>query len=127
MKVAIPHWQGRVSPVFDVAGEALVVELVDGAEASRRVLALTGRDLADRAAALVEAGVEVLICGALSRPMASALAAAGVEVIGQTCGDLEQVLEAYRQGRLQQDRFRMPGCCGRRRRRCRRLRGQGGP
>ena len=30
MKVAIPHWQGRISPVFDVAGNVLVVEGLKG-------------------------------------------------------------------------------------------------
>jgi predicted Fe-Mo cluster-binding NifX family protein len=128
MNVAIPHWRGRVSPVFDVAGAAVVVELVDGAEASRRELALHGLQARPRAAALAEAGVELLICGAVSRPMALALSAEGIEVVAQTCGDVEEVLAACRQGRLRQDRFRMPGGCGRGAgRRCRRRRGQAGP
>jgi len=29
MKVAIPHWQGRISPVFDVAGALLLVDVAN--------------------------------------------------------------------------------------------------
>ena len=43
MNVAIPVWQGRVSPVFDVAGQLLVVELHGSAESVRRHGSLTGR------------------------------------------------------------------------------------
>lgn len=116
MKLAIPHWQGRVSPVFDVAGRLLVVAL-DGPEAGRREeVAITEENPYARAALLNRMGVGVLICGAISRPLEMAVSAAGIEVLSQTCGEVEQVLAAYREGRVCQDRFLMPGCCGRRRR-----------
>jgi predicted Fe-Mo cluster-binding NifX family protein len=127
MKLAIPHWQGRVSPVFDVAGRLLVVTL-DGGDAGRREdLAITEDNPYARAALLARLGVGVLICGAISRPVEAAVAAVGIEVLSQTCGDVEQVLAAYLDGRIAQDCFLMPGCCGRRRR-GRHGRGcQGGP
>jgi len=120
MKVAIPNWQGRVSPVFDVAARVLVVDIEDGQIQGRQVLPLDGEDLHSRVQRLADTGVEVLICGVLSRPLALALASAGVEVVPQTCGPVEEVLAAFAAGRLAQDAFLMPGCCGRRRR----LRGQ---
>jgi len=125
MKVAIPHWQGRVSPVFDVAGNVLVVEIRDGVEHSREDAALDAEDPQLRAARLAQTGTELLICGAISWPMEMALSAAGIDVIPQTCGDVERVLAAFAQGQLRQDAFLMPGCCGRRRRfRAGRRRGQ---
>jgi predicted Fe-Mo cluster-binding NifX family protein len=130
MKVAIPHWQGRISPVFDVAGRLLVVEVDDGAEQSRRDVGLDSEDPRLRAGALAQLGTDVLICGAISRQMQMALSAVGIEVIAQTCGEVEEVLAAFTQGRLPQDGFLMPGCCRRRRQLClgrrkrRRRRGQ---
>jgi len=115
MKVAIPHWHGRISPVFDVAGNVLVVEIADGVEHARQDVALAAEDLQLRAARLAETGTEVLVCGAISWPLEMALSAAGIDVIPQTCGDVEQVLAAFARGQLQQDAFLMPGCCGRRR------------
>lgn len=113
MKVAIPHWQGRVSPVFDVAGRVLVVEFLDGVEHSRREIDLDVDAPQLRAAGLARAGADVLICGAISRSMQLAVSAAGIELIPQTCGGIEQVLAAFAGGRLQADAFLMPGCCGR--------------
>lgn len=117
MQVALPYWRGRLAPVFDVAGQALIVDLRDGRMIQRRDVELTARDPAPRAAQLRELGIELLICGALSREYARALEAVGVRVISHLCGDVEQVLAEFADGRLQQEARRMPGCCGRRRRR----------
>jgi len=122
-KVAIPHWQGRVSPVFDSAGSVLVVELDGGRIGSRRQVVLTDEEWPRRVASLVATGAGVLICGAISRPLEVALSGAGIEVIPQTCGEVESVLAAYLNGDLARGGFLMPGCCGRRRFRGRRARG----
>lgn len=116
MKVAIPRWRGRVSPVFDVAGNVLVVEVDDGVERARRDVVFDVEDPQGRAARLTETGANVLVCGAISWPLEMAVSAAGIEVIPQTCGDVECVLTAFIDGRLNQGAFLMPGCCGRRRR-----------
>ena len=123
MRVAISHWQGRVSPVFDVAGNVLLVDVADGREQARENVAINAAQPQARVSLLSEHGAKVLICGAISWPLEMAVSAAGIEVIPQTCGDVESVLAAFINGRLQQDEFLMPGCCGRRRRfrvRCRR-------
>jgi len=116
MKIAISHWQGRVSPVFDVAGNVLVVEVDNGAEAVRQDVVFDVDGYQARVARLIETGANVLICGAISRPLEMAISAAGIEVIPQTCGDVECVLAAFIGGQLDQGAFLMPGCCGRRRR-----------
>jgi len=120
MNVAIPHWQGRVSPVLDVAGSILLVGIDAGGVRSRQDVALLDEDPQTRAAFLAGIGTNVLICGAVSWPLEMALAAAGIEVIPQTCGDVEAVLAAFLKGSLARGGFLMPGCCGRRRFRARR-------
>ncbi|HPG68846.1 MAG TPA: NifB/NifX family molybdenum-iron cluster-binding protein [Candidatus Hydrogenedentes bacterium] len=116
MKAAIPDWQGRVSPVFDVAAQLVVVDVEDGQVRERRMVAMTADGLQARAEHVAELGVNVLICGAISWPLELALSNAGVEVVPQTCGEVEDVLAAFVAGRLGHDAFLMPGCCGRRRR-----------
>jgi len=110
MRLAIPHWQDRVSPVFDVAGSLLLIDLDHGVETARQDVALEEEPSSGRARRMVSLGIDTLICGAISRPLEVALASAGIEVISQTCGDIEQVLSAYVQGRLCQEMFFMPGC-----------------
>ena len=124
MKVAIPQWKGRVSPVFDVAGSLLVSEVHEGVEIGRWQIELTASDPLKRARQVVLTGAKVLICGAISCPLESALLAAGLVLHPQVCGAVEEVLEAFRKGQLDQAAFVMPGCCGRRRR-GRRRRGRG--
>lgn len=116
MKVAIPQWNGRVSPVFDVAGSLLLVEVADGQELRRNEGSLTATDPLRRAKQVAQFGAEVLICGAISLPLEAALASAGVQVLPFTCGRVEEVLAAFMNGQLTDGAFLMPGCCGWRRR-----------
>ena len=109
MRFAIPQWQGRVSPVFDSAREALLVDAAEGQRASRRVIRLGGQGPMGRARALQRLGVRVLICGAVSRPVEAALVGAGIRVIRNTCGSVEDVLSAFLSGRLKEPSFFMPG------------------
>jgi len=120
VKVAIPHWQGRVSPVFDVAASVLVVVIDGEREVERGLTEVDIEDPKARATRLLELGIDVLICGAISWPLALAIESTGIQLIPQTCGDLESVLSAYIHGQLHQDTFLMPGCRGR----CRQLRSQ---
>lgn len=112
MRVAIPQWQGRVSPVFDVAARLLLVDLDHGTEIARRDIALTDDTPVERARRMAALGVRTLVCGAVSRPLELALLHSGIEVISQICGEVEQVLDAYKTGRMGQQIFCMPGCRG---------------
>ena len=116
MRVAIPTWTGRVSPVFDVARLLLVVDIDDGTEVFRDEAILEETQLVPRTRRVTQLGVDVLICGAISMPLEAMLVSAGVRVIPHTCGTVEEVFQAFASGRLTDKAFLMPGCCGRRRR-----------
>ena len=116
MRVAIPTWSGRVSPVFDVAKLLLLVDLDGEAEAGRQETAIEETDLGARARRVAKLGVDVLICGAISAPLEAMLVSSGVQVIPHTCGPAEEVLQAFARGRMPDEAFLMPGCCRRRRR-----------
>jgi len=116
MRVAIPQWQGRVSPVFDVADSLLLIDLGHGVEIARKGVALVEDTPLGRAQSMAGLRIDTLICGAISRPLELALLYCGMEVISQICGDVDQVLETYMKGRMQQQIFFMPGCSGSQRR-----------
>ena len=116
MRVAIPTWIARVSPVFDVAKHLLLVDLDGEAEAGRREAAIEDTELGARARRVVKLGVDVLICGAISARLEAMLVSSGVRVIPHICGATEEVLQAFVRGRLPDEAFLMPGCCRRRRR-----------
>ncbi len=110
--------------MFDVAERILLVQVGGSGEMSRREEPLPEEPPNLRARRVADLGVTALICGAISQPLEALLAARQIEVISQVCGDVEEVLEAFRAGALEDDRFIMPGCWGRtprrRRGRCRR-------
>lgn len=115
MRVALPTWNDRVSPVFDVAREALVVDIEDDGTVRRDEVRLNGLSCAARAKQLADLGVDVVICGAISRDLDEAVSLAGIDVIPQTRGRADRVLRAFISGQLTAQAFLMPGCDGHRR------------
>jgi len=116
MRIAIPQWQRRVSPVFDVAGSLLLVDFEDGRELRREEVRLARTDAVGRAAELSRLGPDILVCGAISALLEARLTAAGVQVIGFVCGAVEDILSGFLNGELASPAFQMPGCWGQRRR-----------
>ena len=116
MKVAIPHWQERLSPVFDSAGNVLLIDIENGRERQREERQLTRTGIMARADEFLKFGADVLICGAISAPLEAALGSSNVKVIGFTCGPVDDVLRAFLNGDLASRTFVMPGCQGWRRR-----------
>jgi predicted Fe-Mo cluster-binding NifX family protein len=110
MRIATPVWEQRISPVFDVAARLLIVEAHGHRLGARRERELTAADPVERVAQLVDWGVDILICGAVSRVIEQMLKARGVQVFARVCGDVDQVLDAYAAGELDARRFRLPGC-----------------
>jgi predicted Fe-Mo cluster-binding NifX family protein len=112
-KAAFSVWDNRIAPVFDVARQMFLLETDAG-----RVISETFRTLDEdlslwKALTLADLGIEVLICGAISRSLAEAISAYGVCLFPFVAGDLEEVKGAWLSGRLDIRRFAMPGCCGR--------------
>lgn len=112
MRVGIPIWNGRVSPVLDTAERVVVVDTEAEPGEVREEVALEPRRLPLRAARIAELRLDLLVCGALSRPLAEILAAAGVRLEPWISGEVEDVLGALTTGQLDRPRYRMPGCCG---------------
>ncbi len=109
MKIAIPVWNGCVSSAFDFSHTLLVVELENGRETKRSEVSSPVRSVPEKANQLKTLGIEVLICGAISRPLASLVRASGIEVLPYVVGQVDQIVEAYLMGRLLQQQFTLPG------------------
>ena len=125
MKIAIPIYGDYVSNVFDFAHRLLLVEIENGRETERCEVEIESRLLPQRAEQLKTLGVDVLVCGAVSRLLANIVTHSEIEVLPFVTGRVDSVLGAYMTGQLVKPKFRMPGCWpgarkgfGRRRRGC---------
>lgn len=110
MKIAVSVWEGRVSPVFDTASRLLVLDAEETGEASRLEVFLDEQTCSRKCSRIQVLGVEVLICGAISRYFQGILTASGIRVIPWICGAASEVVNAYMNGTLSHPRYLMPGC-----------------
>lgn len=117
MNLAVSVWQGRVAPLFDVSRCFLLSKVEAGRVVSSREVFLDEVDPWERVPRLRALNVTTLICGAVSRPLQHQAVAAGIHVIPFVAGGVDGVVDAWLQGRLERDDFRMPGCGMRRRQR----------
>ena len=109
MKIAIPVWEDKVSPVLDTASRLLIVELEDQKEASRFETYLDEQNLSRRCIRICRLGVDTLICGAISRGFSKILEGSGIHIVPGISGHPEDVLNAYLRGDLFSSKFFMPG------------------
>ncbi|MDO9542540.1 MAG: NifB/NifX family molybdenum-iron cluster-binding protein [Kiritimatiellia bacterium] len=113
MKMAITSWNGRIAPVFDVSRQVVVMEAKGGRIINRQEHDLESSEPSAKVIRLTELGIDTLICGAVSRPLADMIVARGIKLIPFVAGETDQVAEAYLAGSLMNTAFAMPGCCGR--------------
>ena len=114
MRIAIPTREGRISPVFDVSRELLVME-VKGSRVVKKWKETLKENPSMKGEQIARANIGVIVCGAISQPFAGMLAVRGVRIHPFVAGNIDEVVRAHLAGKLGQARFAMPGCCGRRR------------
>jgi predicted Fe-Mo cluster-binding NifX family protein len=110
MRVAIPLWQGRVSPVFDEAGRILLVDISNNQVKRRREEFLVAHNPFERAKMLPKFGVDILICGMISQTQRAAIVSESIRIIPHICGSAKDVIAAFLDGRIESGALRMPGC-----------------
>ena len=109
-RIAIPTWSDYVSNVFDFANQLLLVDVEDEKDMNHTQVPFVQQVIPQRASQLVELNVDVLICGTISRSLATMLMASHIEVIPFVTGPVDEVLSAYLNKQLDQAKFLQPGC-----------------
>jgi predicted Fe-Mo cluster-binding NifX family protein len=108
-RIAIPIFQSRISPVLDTCNDLALVDLSEAGVVQRATVSLKTLTPGERAAVMSRQGVEKIICAGVSGLMIACIVSCGMNVISGISGEVEQVIAAYQQDQLDQDRFRMPG------------------
>ena len=110
MKTAFTVWNDRIAPLFDVAGKILLVESKAGNITAQTRVCLDDPLPALKARRLADLGVQMLVCGAISRTARNMITAYGIELAAYINGDLDTVIDAWRHDKLRTAVLRMPGC-----------------
>lgn len=113
LRVAVPVFNGRVSPLLDVAASFLYADIDRGEIVEKSFIKISENASLLRIGFLKDHGVQLVICSAVSRECACAVARMGITVLPGIIGEADDVLEAFARNSLTSERFAMPGCCGR--------------
>ena len=109
MKIAIPLYGERIAPLFEVA-EAFLLFEPQAAEAAERRIVIAGAGIREKCRELAEHGVDVLICGALSRRWDERLRTSGIEVHAFIAANAHTALQSFLEaGATGLERYAMPG------------------
>lgn len=119
MKAAFTTWRDRIAPVFDVAREIVLVEADSHTQVTSSLMSLPQGAVEIKVKRLREQGVNILVCGAMSRCAHELVCAEKIDVFSFVAGDTDSVIQAWLEGCLEQKAFSMPGCVHGRQRRCR--------
>lgn len=110
MKTAFTVWNDRIAPLFDVAGKIHVVESKAGTITAHTRVCFDDPLPALKVRRLADLGVQMLVCGAISRSARNMVTAYGIELVAYINGDLDTVIKAWQHDQLRTDVLRMPGC-----------------
>ncbi|RPJ06051.1 MAG: hypothetical protein EHM37_20550 [Deltaproteobacteria bacterium] len=108
-RTAIPVFMGRVSPVLDTCTQLGLLEPDRKRKITCQTIPVKGKSIFERADEIKKLGVLVVICGAVSDALYNLLKESNIDLVCGITGDIEEVIDAYRNRTLTQARFRMPG------------------
>jgi predicted Fe-Mo cluster-binding NifX family protein len=107
--IALPIFNCRVSPVFDTCTRLLLIEFEEGREIKRREFDLDNFSFQERLQVLEKNAVSVIICGGISDVFHTILSNSNILLVCGICGDVDEVIKAHFDGRLDDPCFFMPG------------------
>jgi predicted Fe-Mo cluster-binding NifX family protein len=123
VRAAFAYWEKRIAPVFDTARQIHIIDVESGRIVGETQEILQEDFPVQKTLRLLELSIEVLVCGAISRPLHVIVASYGIQVVPFVAGDLHAVIQAWLEGNLGHYAFAMPGCYGRGGRRFRGMHG----
>lgn len=109
MKIAIPVWQNRVSPLFDSSAHLLLAESSGRQILKQEITSVESLSLFQRINLLEKLHIDVFICGGITRPILDNIRNKNIKVIPFVCGNVEELLNALLKGRDIESSFAMPG------------------
>ena len=108
-RIAIPIFKSRISPVFDTSTKMLVVDWKDGREIQRQEVFLDSLSLYERQRIFASLNVHVFICGGITETFQKMIESPGIQCITGKTGPVDEILDAYRAGKINKKKYQMPG------------------
>jgi predicted Fe-Mo cluster-binding NifX family protein len=108
-RLAIPIFKARVSPVLDTCKRILLIDFENNRQTAQKELDLDNFSLRERLQIFEKNDVAVVICGGISSFFHAMLSNSNILLISGICGNVDEVIDAHFDGRLDDPCFFMPG------------------
>jgi predicted Fe-Mo cluster-binding NifX family protein len=109
MKIAIPEFNGRVSPTLDFCRHLLLVDICGDELSEMITLDFSEMESSRRVLFLKKLGVDTLLCGGISRSLAEDIRGSGIKVVPWVSGEIWEVISAYLMDKLPDPKLTSPG------------------
>ena len=90
VRVAVPMFNNRVSPRFDLAAKLLIANIADGKIIDRQEFSLVNLNSIRRTTLLCNMGVNILICGGISNFAQRLVRGSGIDIISMVQGEVDK-------------------------------------
>ncbi|MGA9752629.1 MAG: NifB/NifX family molybdenum-iron cluster-binding protein [Acidobacteriota bacterium] len=107
--VAVPEFNGRVSPTFDFCHRVSLWRLDERGFQKTGERKCSSLGSGERAEKLQSIGVGLLLCGAIGQELEGDIRSRGIEVLAGVSGSVVEVVAAYASHTLDHPKFRLPG------------------
>jgi predicted Fe-Mo cluster-binding NifX family protein len=112
VRVAIPKFKSRVSPVFDTCKRVLLVDIEQQREIARSEIYLDEFSLTERVNILHKSQITSIVCSGISEMLQNMLKKLQIDLITGIAGEVDEVVDAYMAEQLDDPKFYMPGYIG---------------
>jgi len=109
VRVAIPIFRSRVSPIFDSSTRVMLVDIEHNNEIERSEIYLDELSKTERVTILQKLKVKTIICSGISDMLQNMLQSEKINLVTGIAGEIDQVVAAFLSERLNEPQFHMPG------------------
>jgi predicted Fe-Mo cluster-binding NifX family protein len=109
VRVAVPIFRSRVSPVFDSSTRVIIIDVEHNKETKRDEIYLDKMSLVERVSVLQKSKVTTIVCGGISNVFRNMLEKGKIGLITGIAGKVDQVLVAYLSENLNDPKFHLSG------------------
>ena len=109
IRIAIPIFHNRVSPVLDTCTRLLIIDFEKKIEVERREIFFDIYSQSERFEVIKKMSPNAIICCGISEVFDKMLQSVGIRLICGIVGEVDQVVEAFLCNRIDAPCFRMPG------------------
>lgn len=100
MRIAVTYEDGKIFQHFGHTEQFKLYDVENGEIKKVQVVDTNGQGHGALASFLTDAGADVLICGGIGGGAQSALAEAGIQLLGGVSGDADEAVKKYISGQL---------------------------